>query len=419
MLALSILFVSALLVPISSSRSCPDDWIVFGDSCIFVSLNKSSWQDANSDCTVKSNTSRLLNIRDEHDDDLLEKILANITNGLNTTEEFYIGLYGRKVNGSIQLNFRWTDDSIEYNFTNWRYVNETNATLFHDGDQMCVFYDRDFKWRLVSSSRSCPDDWIVFGDSCIFVSPNKSSWQDANADCTVKSNTSRLLNIRDEHDDDLLEKILANITNGLNTTEEFYIGLYGRKVNGSIQLNFRWTDDNIEYNFTNWRYVNETNATLFHDGDQMCVFYDRDFKWRLVSSSRSCPDDWIVFGDSCIFISPNKSSWQDANADCIVKSNTSRLLNIRDEHDDDLLEKILANITNGLNTTEETDGLKNRINGSTDQRINGSTDQRINGSTDQRINGSTDQWINGSTDQRMKGSTDERINGSTDERNNG
>uniref|UniRef100_A0A3Q4BNI2 C-type lectin domain-containing protein n=1 Tax=Mola mola TaxID=94237 RepID=A0A3Q4BNI2_MOLML len=80
--------------------------------------------------------------------------------------------------------------------------------------------------------------------------------------------------------------------------------------------------------------MNYSSRVLLSDSKHSKVSHGHNLKLQIIIIhmwAESCPQDWLMFGSSCYYISSQRRSWDDSRKDCVQRDADLVIINNRQE----------------------------------------------------------------------------------------
>ncbi|BFZ22363.1 hypothetical protein BsWGS_25402 [Bradybaena similaris] len=246
---------------------CADGWISHQSICFkFFPKYLLSWSSARQYC--QSMEGDLIIIPTQSYQDLVNLYLKELSDA--GVDSFWLG-----IEGSANQTFGWVDHKYNLSWTNWAAGVPRDNPEIHQVVAFISTGDKYGKWQMTSDPSTlrsfacfisgtkpvkdvppptdvtCPDQWEVAGDTCVFVSYNGATWSQANNDCQQLQSQLMVVN----------SAAAQSFLNNRITAGQFWIGLSDRQTEGT----FIWVNG-TKLDLANWADGQPDNK-----GNENCV----------------------------------------------------------------------------------------------------------------------------------------------------
>nr|ABP94102.1 venom C-type lectin mannose binding isoform 5 variant 1 [Pseudechis australis] len=123
----------------------------------------------------------------------------------------------------------------------------------------------------IGADNHCPSGWISLGKFCYRLFREWKTWEDAEASCVQRQNSSHLASIHSLEESFYIQTV---ITSKMVFFTDVWIGLNDPRKNRM----WEWTDG-TDYNYTSWRMLEPSNA----DRGKYCTkltSFSRHYRWE-------------------------------------------------------------------------------------------------------------------------------------------
>eukprot|EP00095_Tigriopus_kingsejongensis_P009271 maker-scaffold361_size196684-snap-gene-0.25 protein:Tk09271 transcript:maker-scaffold361_size196684-snap-gene-0.25-mRNA-1 annotation:"protein fam115c-like" len=277
--------------------TCPEGWFVHGKECFFIGEDKQNWYEADFACRrIGGHLASCLTEKEFYF--LFTKKPTGFTwLGISDVEQ--TGSYANLDGSKISLALPW-DDQYPKSTTKRLSVGMNKGMAQNaDSSDQYPYACKSGPTACHTDSTTCPEGWVSYGKSCLYMGTDTQSWLQAEAKCQSMGTGSQLASCLSNSEIGFLKtKTKAMLPSGF-----WWVGIHGL-TDGK---NFVKLDGKAP------------NANLWYEGHP-----EDNWEHRCagISAPTSCPEDWISFGESCFYLGRQELNWFDADKKCKEMGNS-------------------------------------------------------------------------------------------------